>query len=519
MTAAVPAWLRPLALRPPPAEAEPAWRYLPLCLAAALLLRLGLGLFTDAVIYPEELQQYLEQGHRFAFGYGVTTWEWEYGARSPLLPGFIALLLLPFKWTGLDDPVWYVPFVKAVFCCISLLIPWGLYHHARHQHGERAGRIALLLGCVCFYLLVFAARPLVEIVATCAVLGLLGLLGRPFARRNAGAIVFGAVLGLFAYLRHQYLPAFGMLWLAAVLAMPRAWALRSALAGATVFGAGGVVDWIHWGLPFNKIYINILFNLVADDEIMAAWKWFYPQRLLFASAGGWLLALWAWTRRPRSHLPVIAIALAVFIPHTVINNKEFRFVFPLLVLWIPAAAALLAELRTMRFSFVRRNLTPAFLVLQIGFGTLLAAGAVKDFWLHRWGEVYKGDQRLGYLHNSPRYLQAQRWLHRQEDLEGLLVVHDDHNYYHLHRDVPIYNTETYAEALERSPGRKLVSHVVVWGLFTNDSYEQIKEFDGGIRVYRSTAPGPVHADAFDPHMRYQYIAQLAAKHLPPPRRR
>ncbi|MBF2735637.1 MAG: hypothetical protein ISN26_06140, partial [Betaproteobacteria bacterium AqS2] len=74
MTAAVPAWLRPLALRPPPAEAEPAWRYLPHCLAAALLLRLGLGLFTDAITYPDELYQYLEQGHRFAFGYGITTW-------------------------------------------------------------------------------------------------------------------------------------------------------------------------------------------------------------------------------------------------------------------------------------------------------------------------------------------------------------------------------------------------------------------------------------------------------------
>ncbi|MBF2759515.1 MAG: hypothetical protein ISN28_04505, partial [Ectothiorhodospiraceae bacterium AqS1] len=299
----------------------------------------GPGAFSDSITYPDELYQYLEQGHRFAFGYGVTTWEWEYGYRSPLLPGFIAALLLPFKWTGLDDPAYYVPFVKAVFCCISLLIPWGLYHFTRHQHGEQAGRLALLLGCVSFYLLAFAAKTMMEVVATCAVLGLLGMFGRPFARARAGAIVFGAVLGLFAYLRYQYLPALGLLWLAAALAMSRPWALRSALAGAAACGAGGALDWLYWGRPFNTIYIALFFNLSVDDVIVGAWEWFYPQRLAFASAGGWLLALWAWARRPREHLPLIALSLAVFIPHMLLSNKEFRFVFILLVLWIPAAAA------------------------------------------------------------------------------------------------------------------------------------------------------------------------------------
>lgn len=516
MTASPPAWLRMLALRPPPAAAEPAWRYVPHCLAAALLLRLGLGLFSDSITYPDELYQYLEQGHRFAFGYGVTTWEWEYGSRSLLLPGFVALLLLPFKFTGLDDPAYYVPFVKAVFCVISLLIPWGLYHHTRHQHGERAGRIALLLGCASFYLIAFAARTLMEAVTTCMVALLLGAFGRPFARTTAGALAFGAAIGLFAYLRHQYLPVFGILWLTFSLAMPRTWALHSALAGAAAFGAGGLLDWIYWGRPFNSIYITVLFNLSADDEIMTAWEWFYPQRLLFASAGGWLLALAAWARHPRRHLPIIVLSLAVFIPHMIINNKDFRFVFLLLVLWIPAAAAMLAEMREMKALFLRRNLLPAFLVLQLGLGALLAAGAVKDHWLYRLGDNHKLVQFHGYLHNSPRFLKAHRWLHRQNDLKGLLVVGNDYNYYHLHRDVPIYGKGAYILASLRHPDRKLVSHVITEDLMPSDSYRLLKKFDN-VRVYLNVAPGPVHADDFDPHIKNQVIKLLADEHLPPPR--
>ncbi|MBF2759516.1 MAG: hypothetical protein ISN28_04510 [Ectothiorhodospiraceae bacterium AqS1] len=510
----LPTWLRPLALRPPPAQTAPPWRYLPHCLAAALLLRLGLGLFSDAITYPDELYQYLEQGHRFAFGYGVTTWEWQYGSRSLLLPGFIAALLLPFKWAGLDDPAWYVPFVKAVFCCISLLIPWGLYHHARQQHGEQAGRIALLLGCVCFYLIAFAARTLMEVVTTCMIATLLGAFGRPAARSHAAAIAFGAAIGLFAYLRHQYLPVFGVLWLAFALALPRPWALRSALAGAAAFAAGGALDWIYWGRPFNSIYITVLFNLSADDEIMAAWEWFYPQRLLFASAGGWLLALVAWARRPREHLPVIAIASAVFIPHMILNNKDFRFVFLLLVLWIPAAASLLAEARRAGNAFARRNLLPACFVLQLGLGALLAAGAAKDHWLYRLGDIGKSLTYHGYLHNSPRYVKALRWLHRQEDLEGLLVVDNDPNYYYLHRDVPVYGNSSHAAALERRPAAKLVSHAVVEGVLTQEIYQEVERF-GDFRIYLNTAPGPVEATGFDPHITTQIIKILADRHLPP----
>ena len=259
--------LRSLSLyQAPGPTAQPSWRYLPHCLAAALLLRLGLHMFSDFVSYPDELQQYLEQGHKLAFGYGLITWEWHWGARNYLLPGVIAGLLLPFKWLGIDHPAYYVPFVEAFFCIFSLLIPWGLYHFTRHQHGEAAGRIALLLGVVNFYLLAFAAKTLTGMLAGVMLAAALGLAGRPFIRGDAGAWVFGILLGVAAFLRYLYLPALGILWLAVAFAMPARWILRSIAGGLLAILAYGMLDFLTWGRLFNSIYMHILWNLSPPEN-------------------------------------------------------------------------------------------------------------------------------------------------------------------------------------------------------------------------------------------------------------
>src|SRR5690349_2524697 len=42
------------------------------------------------VVRPDELFQYIEQGHRLAFGSGVVPWEYDIGIRSWFLPSLIA---------------------------------------------------------------------------------------------------------------------------------------------------------------------------------------------------------------------------------------------------------------------------------------------------------------------------------------------------------------------------------------------------------------------------------------------
>ena len=129
----------------------------------------------DFVVHPDEIMQYLEPAHRLVFGSGVTYWEYFYGARSWLVPGTVAGVLLLFDAVGLGQPFWYVGGVKLLFCAISLAIPAGMYLFARRHFGETTGRAALLAGAFWYELAGFAHKPMTEFLATAPLVALLAL--------------------------------------------------------------------------------------------------------------------------------------------------------------------------------------------------------------------------------------------------------------------------------------------------------------------------------------------------------
>ena len=487
--------LRRLSLyQAPGAAVQPSWRYLPHCLAAALLLRLGLHMFSDFVAYPDELQQYLEQGHRLAFGYGLVTWEWHWGLRSYLLPGIIAALLLPFKWLGIDHPAYYVPFVEAFFCVFSLLIPWGLYHFTRHQHGEAAGRIALLLGVVSFYLLAFAAKPLTETLAGTLLAAALGLAGRPFIRGIGGACLFGTLLVCAAYQRYAYLPALGILWLAIAITMPARWVLHSALAGGATLLVLGLLDFLTWGRLFNSLYMHILWNINPPADFHTGNEIFYLQRLLFISAGGVLLTILAWLRRPRLHALTMLMTLAILLPHMLIPHNEFRFVAPLFFLWMPAASWLMSAWGRQLRRY-RHDLSRGLLACQLIFVALVASGVIKDNWVYKVGDYDKGSDQIGYLHNTPDFFAGIAWLHEQENLQGVFFGEGNFNYYHLHRDVPIYDLRKLGLAAPKHPYKKLVSHIITYNPINKPEFRQVNKI-GEVYLYEDAREDQVYVDDY-----------------------
>ena len=495
---------------------QPSWRYLPHCLAAALLLRLGLNLFSDFISFTDEIWHYQEQGHRLAFGYSITIWEWHWGARSYLLPGIIAGLLLPFKWLGIDHPAHYVPFVEAFFCVFSLLIPWGLYHFTRHQHGETAARIALLLGVVSFYLLAFAAKTLTETVAGAVLAAALGMAGRPFIRGDAGAWLFGFLLGVATCLRYLYLPALGILWLAVALAMPARWSLRSIGGGLLAIIAYGLLDHLTWGRPFNSIYMHMLWNLDSPEGFRSGdGEIFYPQRLLFISAGCVLLTIIAWLRYPRSHLLTLLMTLAILLPHMLASHKEFRFVAPLFFLWMPAAAWMLSDWSRRRLHRYRHDLARGLIAVQLLFGMLVASGTVNDYWIYKSGLKDKDNDELGYFNNSPDFFAGIAWLREQDDVEGILFGTHNFNYYYLHRDIPIYDMMKFDHATKQNPGKKLVSHVLTYNLISSPSLRLVKTI-GHAKIYEDVTAGPVYAEDYSPEHAEDPNWQHSAKILPPP---
>ena len=114
-----------------PRQTGRPWKYLPLVLGLAFAARAVVALSGDFVVHPDEIMQYLEPAHRLVFGNGVTHWEYFYGARSWLVPGTVAGVLMLFDAVGLGQPFWYVGGVKLLFCVISLSIPAGMYLFGR----------------------------------------------------------------------------------------------------------------------------------------------------------------------------------------------------------------------------------------------------------------------------------------------------------------------------------------------------------------------------------------------------
>src|SRR5262245_11493675 len=104
-----------------------------LILAAGACLRIWFALTDDGIDWPDEIYQSLEPAHRLVFGYGVLPWEYVQGARTWVLPGFIAGILKGAVVAGWTEPSQYVRVVRLVFVMIGVAAAWGSYRLARIQ--------------------------------------------------------------------------------------------------------------------------------------------------------------------------------------------------------------------------------------------------------------------------------------------------------------------------------------------------------------------------------------------------
>lgn len=403
-----------------------------LWLAGILVLALALRLFVTAtqtyVVYLDEIFQYLEQGHRLAFGSGIKPWEYFDGIRSWLLPGLIAGVMRAASAFG-DDPMLYVAAVKTLLALMSLAVVYVGFRYGNQHNGLRGAVVTGLVCAVWFELIYFSPAVLTEVLAAhfalCAV-----YLGE---ERNASArrlILSGVLFGLAAYLRVQYAPAM----LAAVFWQHRLiWRHYHCLIVGALFVVLplGVLDALTWGTPFQSIWLNLIRNSVQG--VSSSWSvqpWpFYLQFeaqvwqfalpfLVFAILGA------------RQAMALALMATAVLVTHSFVPHKEYRFIYLALVVApilvglgisdvvarIEAAAGALAA---------RACLAVLLLLLTTSSGYAATHGI-----LHARFHWLRGDVEV--------FLAA----HRAPGICGLAVKglpkFAGGGYTYLHRDIPLY---------------------------------------------------------------------------------
>lgn len=411
------------------------WIGLGLTALAALAIRASTAVAFPNIVWPDEIYQSLEQAHRLAFGSGVVPWEFRDGTRSWLLPGALAgaMALAPGEGGTLHLRV-----VQLLLCVLSLAPIAVAYATAARARGTLAAVIAGGAAAVWFELILFAPKALNEVVA--AHLLLLGLYLEATVEQGRRRLLAGALLGAAVALRIH-------LALAVLLALAwsagrdwRRW--RALLPGLAAMGAlAGLVDLVTWGRPFHSFVSTIQFNVVrgkAAEFGTAPWS-------------GYLEAIWTtWSWATfvvvplallgARRLPALAIgAVTVLATHTAFAHKEYRFVYPAILLAITLAAIGTAEL--LSWIGARARLRSAWLaaaLLLLWSGLSLARGlryettavdpltpAPTSRWTHAgWG------------------LESMALAGAKPDLCGVGLVLTSWiwtgGYTYLHRDVPIF---------------------------------------------------------------------------------
>ncbi len=419
-----------------------------LALGAVLLfgaiLRIWVLLTQTYVIFADETFQYLEQGHRLAFGYGVVPWEYHDGIRSWLLPGLIAGLMRIGSWLG-DGPALYLLLTRGACVALSLTVVWAGFRIAERIGGLGPAVVTGLFCAVWFDLIWFAPVVLTEVAAAhlliiAAVLGDddagdndLGDddVGGGSARRRF--LTAGACLGLAFCLRYQYAFAIAAIALAQYrLAWPK-W--RNALAGgiAVALIAGGLLDWLSWGAPFQSVWLHFLRNTVdgVGSAIGTDPPLYYLQYLLVALWPAPLLLALAVLGATR--VPALGLAaLLTLLVHSAVPHKEVRFIYLALAV-APILIGVGVVLLLDRFRLRQPVVLAAVVVVWSGLSWM---GATGQALAARWS-----------LNRGP--VQAFLAASRLPALCGLAVrdmrLIDSGGYTYLHRDVRLFFTDTAAE--------------------------------------------------------------------------
>lgn len=467
-----------------PGEDRP-WKYVPVVLALAFVVRAAVTVSGEFVLHPDEVMQYLEPAHRLVYGHGVRYWEYFFGARSWLVPGAIAGVLKLFDVVGLGHPFWYVGGVKLTLCAVSLVIPAATYVFARRHYGETTARVALVACALWYEMAAFGHKPMTEFVATAPLLGLLALSVRPSVDDNRTVWLAAFLSVLTVAVRMQYAPlALPLLGVVFVRTRRKVVLLLAAIG---LLLAVGIFDAVTWdGGLYHSYLTNLRYNLFirpfrGHESPVYQFVWW----LVLASGGLSVLCVLAAWCNPRRYGFVLALITVIVLVHSLEVHKEYRFIFVVVPLWLVLGADLVVRLAAGdmgRFSIT----VPAATV----FTAVSVAGILN--WLPSQQRVYQAwSAETGYhwfVRRPDPVFAAYRYLAEAPEVKSVwhvdrLYLHTP-GYYHLHRPIPFYDRYGGRDLIpDEAALHAMISHIVTAHPETKvPGYSLTKTF-GRIRIF------------------------------------
>lgn len=441
------------------AQPSSAARRLAAVAVAALVLaaagvRLVPILVEPSINWWDEIFQTIEPAHRLVYGYGLVPWEFQLGMRSWLLPGLVTGLMQAARLFG-DGPDYYLPVVATSFALLASTSVICCFLWARRWFGVAGALAAAAVVAMAPELVYFGARALSEVVA--AHLLLIGVyLMEPVIPTDSRRRLLGAgiLLGLACLLRIQLAPAVALVALWSVWNGWRARLPTLAVGGVVALAFGAALDWVTLGYPLASVWRNFLYNIVeAVSAGFGTEPWSY---YLLGEIGLWnggtvflLIAAALGARR----LPVLAAAaVAILAVHSGIAHKEYRFIYPAVLMLTVLAGLGVGQLTEWGAEWLRRQGISKYLAGAVCAALLLGYFGFLMF------RVWSSDTMLALRHRVHDNLLAASFVSRLPSFCGLGLYGEKGldwarygGYTYLHRPVPMYWPEDEAELAATAP--------------------------------------------------------------------
>lgn len=432
------------------------WMGVHIIAIVGLCIRLVLVFVSDLFHHPDEVFQNLEQAHRVVFGYGHIPWEYRFGIRSWIVPGFISVWLIICKVLHHNSADIYIPLVKSVTCVLSTSLIYFAYIIGRTIASENAGRLSCIFVCFWYELVYFAHKTTPE---TLAMISLTGALACAVANVNQRKpILFGLLSALCIVLRFQFMPAIFILVLFVCFTWMKNEFIKAGLIFLLIIAVAGYIDYLTWGSFFASYYNNYLYNKVYKISEIFGTKpfWYFLTKLTWTSAGVFsVIGLLSLTKLHKVWLPLACI-LSVILSHSIIPHKEYRFVLAVIPVFLILTSVIVSDYISNYIHSSKQTIFYFLTSLSLFFISVM--GLLRELPLEKY--VYHRP-----LYTEQEIVKAYKYLSHEPDLVAVLNTYTtwafSPGYYYLHRNVPIYFEEHInAKSIKSYELTSYVSHIV-----------------------------------------------------------
>lgn len=352
--------------------------------ALFVLIRLLSVFVVNTYFAPDEYWQSLEVGHKLAFGYGYTTWEWSKGIRNYMHPLSVAALYRAMDWFGLDQVEYLILGPRILQAILTACSDYCFCRWSDHS------KWSIFLMATSWFWFYTGSRTLLNTVETCLTTIALSLYPSHRSKANHSP-EFLWIVAFQCFMR----PTAAILWFPLCIIHLRNAKCAKLLIeqylsiGLCVGGIAVAIDSYMYGrfivTPYEFFKFNVLEN-IGSFYGTHPWYWYFIVGLptiLGAFTLPFLIAVIQILRNrdksPDQYNLLIATTSALIV-YSCLAHKEFRFVLPLLPICLHITAD---SLRTWSRHAAHSTVYLVAVTLLISN----AIPAVYFSWMHQTGTI------------------------------------------------------------------------------------------------------------------------------------